>query len=324
MASSSSEMAIFQRVAERGSFAGASHDVGLSPSAVAKLIARLEARLGVRLINRTTRRLALTAEGEIYLEHAREILSAIESAEADVASARLSPRGHLRVHTFPVIAVHHLVLVLPEFLTRYPQITFDFLVTNRTVDIMSENVDIALRMGVLDDSTLVARKVVDLTRIVCASPKYLARHGRPARPADLAQHSCLTLSRNPGSSTWPFRVDGKTVQVDVKGPVSADSADMLLGLAIEGAGILRLSEHVVAEAIQKGQLEPLLQDAQDPEKYTLWALLPPGRQQPPKVRAFLEFLIERLGSAPWRARGTSKLDRRPHRVPKAALRPIRN
>jgi DNA-binding transcriptional LysR family regulator len=301
MASSSSEMAIFQRVAERGSFAGAAEDVGLSPSAVAKLISRLEARLGVRLINRTTRRLALTAEGEIYLGHAREILAAIESAEADITSARPSPRGHLRVHTLPVIAVHHLVPVLPDFLIRYPKITFDFLVTNRMVDILDENVDVSLRIGQLNDSALVARKIVDLTRIVCASPRYLARHGRPVRPADLVHHSCLTLSRNPGSATWPFRVDGELMQVNVNGPVSADSADVLLGLAIEGTGILRLSEHVVADAIHKGQLEPLLQDIQDPQTYPLWALLPPGRHQTPKVRAFLDFLIERLGATPWRA-----------------------
>jgi DNA-binding transcriptional LysR family regulator len=311
MANSSTEMAIFRRVAERGSFAGAAEDVGLSSSAVAKLITRLEARLGVRLINRTTRRLALTAEGETYLEHAREILAAIESVESDIASARLSPRGHLRVHTFPVIAVHHLVPLLPDFLTRYPQITFDFLVTNRIVDIVGENVDISLRIGVLGDSGLVGRKIVDLSRIVCASPAYLERHGRPAQPADLAQHSCLTLSRNPGSATWPFHVDGELVQVDVRGAVSADSADMLLGLAIEGAGILRLSEHVVAAAIRKGQLEPLLQDAQDPEKYPLWALLPPGRHHPPKLRAFLEFLVERLGSAPWRAASRGNNRRKP-------------
>src|SRR5262249_21682663 len=150
---------------------------------------RLEARLGVRLINRTTRRLALTAEGEIYLEHVREILAAIEAAEADIASARLSPRGHLRIHAFPVIAVHHLVPVLPDFLARYPQMTFDFLVTNRIVDIVGENVDVSLRMGALSDSALVARKIVDLRRVVCASPSYLARHGRPASPADLAHHS---------------------------------------------------------------------------------------------------------------------------------------
>jgi len=303
MANSSTEMAIFQRVAERGSFAGAADDVGLSPSAVAKLVTRLETRLGVRLINRTTRRLSLTTEGEIYLERAREILAAIETVEAEISSARLTPRGHLRVHALPFIAVRLLAPVLPDFLTRYPQITFDFMVTNRIVDIIGENVDISLRIGALNDSALVARKIVALPRIVCASPSYLARHGRPAKPADLADHSCLTLSRNPGSATWPFRVDGKLVQVQVNGPVSADSTAMLLGLAVQGAGILRLSEHVVAEAIQKGELEPVLQKVQDPEQYPLWALLPPGRNQAPKVKAFLDFLVDRLGSIPWRTRG---------------------
>ena len=192
MASSPAEMAIFERVAERGSFAGAAEDVSLSPSAVAKLITRLEQRLGVRLINRTTRRLALTAEGEIYLDRVREILGAIEAAESEIASARASPRGHLRVHTFPVIAAHELAPALPEFLARHPHITFDFMVTNRSVDLVGENVDVSLRMGPLEDSGLVARKIVDLSRLVCASPDYLARHGRPVKPADLARHACLT------------------------------------------------------------------------------------------------------------------------------------
>src|SRR6266481_7459481 len=124
MASSASEMAIFQRVIERGSFARAAEDLGLSPSAVAKLITRLERRLGVRLINRTTRRLALTAEGEIYLDRVREILGAIEAAESEMASARASPRGHLRVHTFPVVAAHELATALPDFLARHPHLTF--------------------------------------------------------------------------------------------------------------------------------------------------------------------------------------------------------
>jgi DNA-binding transcriptional LysR family regulator len=293
-------MAIFERVAERGSFAGAAEDVRLSPSAVAKLITRLEHRLGVRLINRTTRRLALTAEGEIYLDRVREILGAIESAESEIASARASPRGHLRVHTFPVIAAHHLAPALPDFLARHPHITFDFMVTNRSVDLVGENLDVSLRMGPLEDSALVACKIVDLSRVVCASPAYLARHGRPVEPADLVGHACLTLSRNPGSASWPFRINGKLTRIDVKGPVSADSADMLLQLAIGGAGILRLSEHVVARSIHEGLLQPLLQDAQDPETYPLFALLPPGRHQAPKVRVFIDFLIERLGSAPWR------------------------
>ena len=150
MAGPPNEMGVFQRVIERGSFAAAAADIGLSPSAVSKLITRLELRLGVRLINRTTRRLALTHEGEIYLDRARDILRAIESAEAEIAVTRTSPRGHLRVHAFPTFAVDHLAPALPDFLARYPRITFDFLVTNRSVDLIADNIDVALRVGRLE------------------------------------------------------------------------------------------------------------------------------------------------------------------------------
>jgi DNA-binding transcriptional LysR family regulator len=296
------EMSIFQRVIERGSFAGAAEDTGLSPSAVSKLVTRLELRLGVRLINRTTRRLALTAEGEIYLKRSRDILRAIESAEAEIASARLSPRGHLRVHAFPTFAVDHLSAALPDFLARYPRITFEFLVTNRLIDLIGDNVDIALRVGPLNDSSLIACKIVDLTQVVCASPKYLAAHGRPLRPSDLTRHACLTLSHFPGSTSWPFRVDGELVQVEVKSPVAADSAHMLLKLAIEGVGIIRFGDIIVARAIQEGLLEPLLEGFQEPESFPMWAILPPGRQRTPKVKVFLDFLMERFGSAPWRSK----------------------
>jgi DNA-binding transcriptional LysR family regulator len=308
MVSSSDEMSIFQRVIKRGSFAGAAQDVGLSPSAISKLITRLELRLGVRLINRTTRRIALTPEGEIYLERSGEILRAIEAAEAQVASARLSPRGHLRVHAFPTFAVDHLSAALPDFLARYPRITFDFMVTNRLVDLIGDNVNIALQVGQLNDSTLVAYKIVDLTQVVCASPKYLADHGRPVQPSDLAEHACLTLSHIPHSTTWSFRVKGERVQVDVKGPVAADSAHMLLRLAINGAGIIRVGDIVAARAIQDGLLEPLLQDLQEPENYPLWAILPPGRQRTPKVKVFLDFLMEYFGSAPWRIRRSKQVE----------------
>src|SRR5437870_3992044 len=145
MTNPSNEMGVFERVVERGSFAGAAQDVGLSPSAVSKLISRLELRLGVRLINRTTRHLALTAEGQTYLKRSREILAAIEAAESEIASTRVSPRGHLRVLAPPVLAVEHLGPALPEFLARYPRVTFDFLVTNRAVDLVGENVDVAVR-----------------------------------------------------------------------------------------------------------------------------------------------------------------------------------
>jgi DNA-binding transcriptional LysR family regulator len=300
MPNSSTEMAVFKLVAERGSFAAAAEDAGLSPSAVSKLVARLEHRLGARLVNRTTRRLALTAEGEVFLDRARKILEAIEAAESEIASARLSPRGHLRVHSFPSFAVDKLAPVLPDFLARYPRISFDFVVTNRLIDPIRDNVDISFRVGLLRDSTLVARKIVDLTQIVCASPRYLAERGRPNKPSDLAQHACLTLSHVPGSATWSFRVDGKEVQVEVGGPIAADSADMLLKLAIAGAGIVRLGDIIVARAVQQGLLEQVLPGLEVPRGFPFWALMPPGRQRAPKVRVFMDFLVERFGSAPWR------------------------
>src|SRR5215218_10068663 len=198
MADSAGEMAVFARAVARGSFAAAADDLGLSPSAVSKLVTRLESRLGARLLIRTTRRLALTAEGELFLDRSRKILDAIEAAEAEVASARRAPQGHLRVHVFPTFAVEHLSAALPSFLNRYPRITFEFLVTNRDVDLIDHNIDIALQVGPLGKSAFAARKIADLTQTVCASPAYLARHGIPAHPSDLTQHTCLTLSHIPG------------------------------------------------------------------------------------------------------------------------------
>jgi len=302
MVEASGEMGVFQRVVERGSFAGAADDLGLSPSAISKLITRLELRLGVRLINRTTRRLALTHEGEVFLARSRDILRAIEAAEAEIASTRLSPRGHLRVHSFPTFAVDHLSGTLPDFLARYPRITFDFLVTNRPVDLITDNIDVALRVGQLSDSSMVARRIANLTQVVCASPRCLARHGRPTHPADLERHACLTLSHFPAANRWTFRADGKALNVEVKGPVAADSAHMLLRLATEGLGIIRFGDNVVASAIREGLLEPLLQDWQETDGFPLWAMLPPGRQRAPKVKAFLDFLNERFGPAPWRTK----------------------
>ena len=136
--------------------------------------------------------------------------------------------------------------------------------------------------------------------MVCASPKYLARYGRPVHPSDLTRHACLTLSHFPGANRWPFRIDGQLTQVEVKGPVAADSAHMLLKLAIAGTRIIRFGDNVVASAVQQALLEPLLKDLQEPESFPLWAMLPPGRQRTPKVRVFLDFLGERFGPAPWR------------------------
>jgi DNA-binding transcriptional LysR family regulator len=301
MANAANEMAVFGRVVARGSFAAAADDVGLSASAVSKLILRLESRLGVRLINRTTRRLALTAEGAIYLKRSREILAAIEAAEGELASGRMSPRGHLRVHAPPVMISDHFAPALPGFLARYPRLTIEFLVANRVVDLIAENVDISIRTGHLADSSMVACKIIDLSQIVCASPDYLAIHGHPLTPLDLTKHACLPLTSMPEPTTWNFVRNDERIAVEVRGPVGADSSDVLVRLAVEGLGIVRLGELAVARALTKGLLVQLLPDVQVQQGYPLWALLPAGRQRSPKTRVFLEFLAQCLGRAPWRA-----------------------
>jgi DNA-binding transcriptional LysR family regulator len=161
----------------------------------------------------------------------------------------MSPRGHLRVHAPPVMIGDHFGPALSEFLARYPRITIDFLVTNRAVDLVAENVDIAMRTGKLLDSSLIACKIVDLTQIICASPEYLARHGRPLIPSDLTRHRCLILNGIPEPTTWTFHGDNGRVAVEVRGAVSADSSDVLLRLAMEGVGIVRLGELAVARAV---------------------------------------------------------------------------
>jgi DNA-binding transcriptional LysR family regulator len=259
--------------------------------------------LGVRLINRTTRRLALTTEGKMYLNRSREILAAIEASEAEIALARLSPSGTLRVQAPPVMIGDHFGPALPDFMARYPRLTVEFLVTNRPIDLVAENVDVAMRTGNLPNSSMVASKIIDLTQFICASPGYLSRNGRPKVPADLARHQCLILNGIPEPTVWTFRNGSERVSVKIKGAVSADSSDVLLRLAIEGVGIVRLGELAVARALRSGLLEPLLLDMQVSEGYPLWALLPPGRQRSPKVKVFLDFLRERLGQAPWRTIG---------------------
>ena len=300
MANSAGEMMVFVRAVERGSFAAAAGDLGLSPSAVSKLISRLEVRLGARLLIRTTRRLALTADGELFLDRSRKILDAIEVAEAEVASGRRGAQGHLRVHVFPTFAVDHLSAALPAFLARYPRITFEFVVTNREVNLIDDNIDIALQVGPIGKSSFVARKIADLTQIVCASPVYLARRGRPVHPSDLERHDCLALSHLPGSRSWTFAARDETVRVEVEGPAAADSAHMLLKLAISGAGIIRFGDIIVGNAIQDGLLVSLLEDWQEPGSFPLWALHRAGGQRVPRIKAFTDFLTECFGGSPWR------------------------
>jgi DNA-binding transcriptional LysR family regulator len=282
-------MNAFVRVAERGSFAAAAEDLSLTPSALSKLVTRIEDRLGVRLLTRTTRKLALTAEGELFVARSREILASIEAAEAEVTAASERPRGHLRVSVGTAIAKQILGPTLPNFLDRYPEITVELHVSDRQADLVAEQIDVAIRSGALGDSTLVARKIAEAKRVICASPAYLRKHGSPQVPADLLQHNCLTLP-GPAWSRWPFHTHEGINRLEVSGSFTSDNADMLLDVAVAGLGIARLADFMIGRAVQRGDLVPLLVDSHVPDPFPMHALTVPGRHRAPRIRAFIDFV----------------------------------
>lgn len=308
------DMRIFAAVARHGSFTAAAQGEGLTASAVSKLITRLEARLGARLLNRTTRRVALTPEGTLYLAHCRRILDEIAFAEAEVAASGETPRGKLRINTGVAFAMHQLAPALPDFLARYPDIQPELTVTDRVVDLLSENADMAIRTGRVVDNALVMRKICDLERVICASPAYLEKHGRPQRPEELLGHECITISTLPDLSRWPFLIDGELRHLEVAGRIRVDNAETLLQLVIAGLGIFRSADNLVGEPIRRGLLVPLLTHAHYVEPVPLAAVYPQGRHHSPAVRAFVDFLVERFAHAPWRTppeAGTATAAHRP-------------
>ena len=291
------EMRVFVRAIERGTFAGAASDLRLTPSAVSKLVRRLEARLGVRLVNRTTRKLSLTAEGETYFHSGRRLIEAMDDLEHDVAASANHPRGLLRINTAVSFGVQHLAPALIEFHRRYPDVRIDLSLTDRAVDLHAEHIDVAVRVGPLGESSLMARKITEIKRVICASPQYVERFGAPDGPADLARHRCIVFSAR-GRAGWPFNTaDGGMEEVHVSGTFASDNLDCILQLALQGAGIARLPDFMTAEPIRSGRLVPLLAEHHHPERTAAFAVFQPGTQKLPKVRVFLDFLVERFGGA---------------------------
>ncbi|MCW2307045.1 LysR family transcriptional regulator [Rhodobium gokarnense] len=304
----SQEMSVFVAAAERGSFTAAAKDAGLTPSAVSRLIARLEDRLGTRLLHRTTRRLALTPAGETYLQRAKRILADIAEAEADISARGTAPRGPLRINAGAAFANYQLMPALPEFLIRYPEIEPDIAITDRVVDLLAVNADVAIRTGRVIDPALVVRKVCDLHRVICAAPDYLKRRGTPLRPEDLAAHDCLTLVDAPALTAWPFRIDGEMQRITAKSRIRLDNAEALLRLGRAGAGIFRSADMLVGDDIRNGTLVPLLADCHHDEPAPLSAVYPEGRHRSPAVRAFIDFVVEKFAHRPWRIAGCGPED----------------
>jgi DNA-binding transcriptional LysR family regulator len=293
-------MTAFVRTVERGGFSLAARELGLTPSAVSKLVTRLEDRLGVRLLNRTTRKLALTPEGEAYFHRSQRIIADIVEAENEVARFRAKPRGVLRINVGTAFGTHQLSPALPAFLARYPEMQVELTITDRVVDLLDEGADLGIRLGSLVDSSLVARRICELERVICASPAYLKRHGTPRHPEELLRHNCLSVAYAPTLRRWPFMTAEGVRHIEAGGNVSANNADTLLQLACLGVGIIRLSDAIVGAAIGDGRLVPLLEDVHHREPLPLHAVYPQGRHRSPRVAAMVDFLVERFADAPWR------------------------
>ncbi|AMS39689.1 LysR family transcriptional regulator [Aminobacter sp. NyZ550] len=291
---SSEDMKAFVRIVDLGSFAKAADDLRITPSALSKLVSRLEDRLGVRLLTRTTRRLALTSEGTLFLERAREVLELIDLAEADVASARARPKGLLRVNSSTGFARQTLLHAIPEFLRRYPEVTVDLSLTDKLIDPVAEQVDVVLRGSPTSGSDMVARQLAESRRVICAAPSYLARAGTPCSATELTGHNCIPLSGQSSMTTWPLASGDDLVRFQPSGNFGCDNVGMLFDLAVQGHGIVRLADFVVGQAVREGRLIEILADINRSDPISLWAVMPKGRFRAPRVQAFLDFMGEWL------------------------------
>lgn len=297
-----SDMTVFVRVVEDGGFSAAARGLGLTPSAVSKVIGRLEDRLNTRLLQRSTRRFSLTHEGVIYYHRASAILKDIEEAEAAVSQFNAAPRGTLTVATSAAFAASQIAPITAAFLDTYPEIRLCLQVSDGIADLIEDGVDVAIRMGARTDSSLISRLIVEDYRVICAAPAYLARHGVPRTPDDLAAHNCLTWNREHAElNNWPFkRPDGDRV-ITVAGNTQVNNGEALTELTLAGVGIARLAEFRVGHDIQAGRLVPLLTESHRLDPLPLHAVYPHRRHLSPKVRAFVDFLIRRFSPVPpWR------------------------
>jgi DNA-binding transcriptional LysR family regulator len=298
MADSIQEMAIFARVVGAGSLSAAARELGLSPALVSRRLAALESRLGARLINRTTRSLHLTDDGATYYEACARVLADIEEADATVSAGRVEPRGTLRVALPASFGNQHIAPLIPRFAERYPQIQLALSLSDRTVNLIEEGFDLAVRIAHLEDSSLTARKLAPNRRVVCASPGYLARHGTPRTPDELARHNCLTTTDF--AMNWDFKgPDGKPGSVRVTGRYSCDNWEVLREWALAGLGIALKSTWDVHRLLVDGSLVEVCTGYTFHSDVAIYAVYPSRRFLPAKTRVFIDFLAESFGPDPY-------------------------
>ncbi len=287
-------MAVFRRVVEAKSFSAVARETNMSQSTVSKHIAALEERLGTKLLNRSTRSLKLTEAGQEYYQHCIRILNDFQEAEASVGKGKIKPTGNLRLSTSASFGRIFILPYLGEFLETYPEINIDLLFDDEYVDLVKSGIDLAIRIGPLADSTLIAKKIGSSPRITVASTDYLVKHGRPKKPADLTKHNCLFHSLEKSPDLWYYNSTQEGDEsIRVNGRFKASSPDAIFDATIAGLGISILPAWYVQQFIKQGKLKPILEDYK-PTAYDIHAIYPERRFVAPKVKRMIEFIAEKL------------------------------
>ncbi len=291
----SSELLLVVELARAGGMSAAARELDVTPAAVSKRLAQIEARLGVRLFNRSTRRLSLTAEGEVYLENARRILGEIDDLDALIASRQAAPRGLLKVNAPLGFGRSYIAPAIAQFAQQYPEVSLQLQLTDRPADFVREAFDVAVRFGDLPDTSLIARKIAPNRRLVCASPGYLKKHGTPATPHDLARHQCIVLRQNEAAyGLWRFTRGRRSETVKVRGNLSSNDGEVTLTWGLAGLGILQRAEWDLARYLRSGRLVQVLEDYALPQA-DIYAVFPERHHLSAKVRVFVDFLVAYFG-----------------------------
>jgi LysR family transcriptional regulator for bpeEF and oprC len=288
-------LAIFVKVAERRSFVRAAGDLGITQSGVSNAINRLEQQLGVRLLARTTRRVGLTEDGAAFFERCRQVLADLEEAELVLKETRLKPTGRLRIDMPVAFGRLKMVPLLGPFQAQYPELTLALSFTDRYVDLVEEGIDVSVRFGLLQDSSLIARRLTQTQFRVIGAPSYFAQHGRPKTPGDLAAHNCLALTLRDTrlARDWRFARGGVDTVVAPKGSMSFSDGGALCDAACAGYGLAQIHGYYIDKALAAGQLEPALEKFK-PMADPIWLVYPQTRHLSPKVRAFIDFMVARF------------------------------
>ncbi len=281
----------FRTVIEAKSFNGAAKQLGASTAAVSRRVSALESALGVKLLHRTTRKIDPTEAGKQFYEDVQNIFCTLEEAEERVREGRETIKGHLRVAAPSSFGVHCLSPIIPDFMKHYPELKAQFHLEDKQTDLVAEGIDVAIRIGFLKDSTLIATRIGTAPKVFCASPEYLKQHGEPKKPAELATHSCLHYSLLSKKEEWHFDAE----KIEISGPLSTNNGEVLKEAAIQGMGIAMLPTFIVHDALRNGRLKPILA-SYSPEPFGLYAVRLSRHFTPAKVSVFIDYLKQHFAS----------------------------